>query len=103
MNKTLFVGNIPYGALESELAAHFSQIGTVEHVNFVIDWRRGRFQGYGFVRMSAADADRAVAQLDGRKFQDRVLKITEARGSHRTELERCNSAQNARPSVARIA
>lgn len=78
MLKSIFVGNIPYGALESEIAEHFERIGPVNKVHFIMDWRKGRFRGFGFVTMAAKDADRALQELQRVKFQDRLLKLSDA-------------------------
>lgn len=79
MTKTLFVGNIAYGAMEKEIAELFSKYGEVQEVKFIMDWQNGRFKGYGFVKMPTADADRAITKLDKYSFQDRRLMVSEAR------------------------
>lgn len=79
MSKSLFVGNIAYGAMEKEIREFFSQVGTVQSVRFVMDHRKGRFRGFGFVTMADSDAERAVNQLDGAEFQGRHLQVSEAR------------------------
>jgi RNA recognition motif-containing protein len=99
MQQTLFVGNIPYGALESELSAHFERIGPVHEVKFIIDWKRGRFRGYGFVTMDTADATQALEKLSGIKFQDRILALSRARparptGETDTEMKNLRKAGN---------
>jgi len=81
MTKTLFVGNIAYGAMESELTDHFTQCGPVEEVRFIIDNRRGRFRGFGFVTMAAEDADKAIDSLHRSDFQGRALIVREAQPS----------------------
>lgn len=88
MQQSIFVGNIPYGALESELAQHFSQIGEVIETKFVIDWKRGRFRGYGFVTMASSDAQRALRELQQSKFQDRLLNLSLARSANREQPAR---------------
>ena len=81
MSKSLFVGNIPYGAMEKELQALFNTCGTVTNVRFVMDYRKGRFRGFGFVTMPDKDAVVAIEKLDGAQFQGRTLKVSEARSS----------------------
>lgn len=81
MTKSLFVGNIAYGAMESELADHFSQCGYVEEVRFIIDNRRGRFRGFGFVTMPVQDAEKAIDALNRSDFQGRALIVREAQPS----------------------
>jgi len=79
MHRSLFVGNIAYGALESEIQSLFSNHGSVKDVHFVMDYKQGRFRGFGFVRMAESDADEAVSKLNGTEFQGRRLIVREAR------------------------
>lgn len=87
MSKSLFVGNIAYGAMEMEIRDLFSTCGTVQNVRFAMDHRRGRFRGFGFVIMSDKDAELAVLELDGREFQGRKLKVSIARASRDASLQ----------------
>ena len=81
MSKSLFVGNIAYGAMECEIRDLFSSCGTVQQVRFVMDHRKGRFRGFGFVTMAEKEADRAILELDGAHFQGRNLQVKEAKVS----------------------
>ncbi len=83
MSMSLFVGNIPYGAMEQEIRELFSDHGTVEDVHFVMDHRRGRFRGFGFVRMPDEEARAAIEKLHSAEFQGRPLIVSEAK--QRTE------------------
>ena len=72
---SLYVGNLPWSAQEHELQSLFSAYGNVGSVTLVND-RRGRPKGYGFVEMSGASVgvlvDRARGvSLGGRKLQVR--------------------------------
>ncbi len=78
--KNIFVGNLDFGATESSLRALFEPYGKVERVNLVTDRDTGRARGFAFVEMAdAAEADRAIAALNGRDFGGRALTINEAR------------------------
>ncbi len=81
MSLSLIVGNIPYGAREQELREHFETVTPVEDVHFVLDWRKGRFRGFGFVQLAEEDMEKARQALDGQPFQGRCLKISQARKS----------------------
>ena len=49
-------------------------------MNLVTDRDTGRAKGFGFVEMSVnADADRAIAELNGRELDGRALNVNEAR------------------------
>ena len=78
--KNIFVGNLNFGATEEAVRSLFEAYGTVDRVNIVTDRDTGRARGFGFVEMSAnADADRAIAELNGRELDGRALNINEAR------------------------
>jgi RNA recognition motif-containing protein len=78
--KNIFVGNLNFGATEDAVRAMFEAYGTVERVSIVTDRDTGRAKGFGFVEMTAnADADRAIAELNGRELDGRALNVNEAR------------------------
>jgi len=78
--KNIFVGNLNFGATEGAVRSLFEAYGTVERVNIVTDRDTGQARGFGFVEMSAnADADRAIAELNGRELDGRALNVNEAR------------------------
>jgi cold-inducible RNA-binding protein len=78
--KNIFVGNLNFGATEEAVRSLFEAYGTVDRVNIVTDRDTGRARGFAFVEMSAnADADRAIAALNGRELNGRALNINEAR------------------------
>jgi len=81
MSTSIFVGNIAYGAMEKEIRELFSTYGTVQRVHFVMDPRKGRFRGFGFVTMPDEDAVVAIRELDGSLFHERTLKVREAEKS----------------------
>jgi cold-inducible RNA-binding protein len=77
--KNLYVGNLPHSTTESELRTVFETHGAVEKVSIVTDRETGRARGFGFVEMTnAAEADKAVAALNGTELGGRALKINEA-------------------------
>src|SRR4051794_31767593 len=68
------------GATEDALRSMFEAYGTVDRVNVVTDRDTGRAKGFGFVEMTVdADADRAVAALNGKELDGRALNVNEAR------------------------
>jgi cold-inducible RNA-binding protein len=78
--KNIFVGNLNFGATEGAVRSLFEAYGTVERVNLVTDRDSGQARGFGFVEMSVnADADRAIAELNGRELDGRTLNVNEAR------------------------
>lgn len=75
----IYVGNLPYSADEAAVRALFSQYGTVDNVRLINDRETGRFRGFGFVEMPDADAQNAIARLNGQDMDGRTLRINEAR------------------------
>jgi RNA recognition motif-containing protein len=78
--KNIFVGNLSYGTTEDAIRSMFEAFGAVEKVSLITDRDTGRAKGFGFVEMSVnADADRAIAALNGKELDGRTLNINEAR------------------------
>lgn len=77
--KTLYVGNLPYRANEAAVRELFSQYGQVQSVRLMKDKHTGKRRGFGFVEISAADADSAISELNDSEFQQRTLKVREAK------------------------
>ncbi len=78
--KNIFVGNLNFGATEAAVRSLFEAYGTVDRVNIITDRDTGQARGFGFVEMSVnADADRAIAELNGRELDGRALNVNEAR------------------------
>jgi RNA recognition motif-containing protein len=78
--KNIFVGNLDFAATDSSLRSMFEQYGTVDRVNLVTDRDTGRSRGFAFVEMSnTAEADRAIAGLNGTNLDGRALNVNEAR------------------------
>jgi len=77
--KTLYVGNLPYRANESAIRELFSEHGQVHSVRLMKDKHTGKRRGFGFVEMSASSADAAVLSLNDTEFQQRTLKVREAK------------------------
>ena len=77
--KTLYVGNLPYRANEAAVRRLFADYGYVHSVRLMKDKQTGKRRGFGFVEMSASDADNAVSSLNDAEFQQRTLKVREAK------------------------
>ena len=77
--KTLYVGNLPYRANEASVRELFSSVGQVHSVRLMKDKHTGKRRGFGFVEMAANDSDKAVEALNDTEFQQRTLKVREAK------------------------
>ena len=80
MNKKLFVGSLPWGVDDAQLAQMFSQAGTVVSAQVVKDRDTGRSRGFGFVEMSTEEeAQNAVNNLNGTDVDGRKIVVNIAR------------------------
>ena len=78
--KKIFVGNLDFKATEDQIRSLFEQHGAVERVSLMTDRDTGRSRGFAFVEMTdAAEAERAIAALNGFNFGGRALNVNEAR------------------------
>ena len=78
--KNIFVGNLDFGATESSVRSMFEPYGSVDRVHLVTDRDTGRSRGFAFVEMTdTAQADQAIAALNGAECDGRALSVNEAR------------------------
>jgi RNA recognition motif-containing protein len=78
--KNIFVGNLDFAATEASIRTLFEAHGKVDRVSVVTDRDTGRPRGFAFVEMSdSAEADRAIAALNGSDLGGRTLNVNEAR------------------------
>lgn len=82
---TLYVGNLPYRANEDAVKVLFQRFGVVVNVRLMKDRQTGRRRGFGFVEVSAQDATRMIHKLNDFNFQDRTLKVREAKDRQNSE------------------
>ncbi len=81
--KKIYVGNLSFSATEADLRELFSTVGTVHSVAVITDRDTGRSRGFGFIEMDDSDAEKAIADLDGRELGDRALRVNEAQDRQR--------------------
>ncbi len=80
MGSKLYVGNLSYNATGSELEQLFAQHGSVQSAEVIADRDTGRSKGFGFVQMgSDAEAQTAIAALNGKEHDGRALTVNEAK------------------------
>jgi len=78
--KNIYVGNLDFGATEEEVRSLFEQHGAVDKVTLVRDRDSGQSRGFAFVEMTNdAEAEAAIAALNGANLGGRSLNINEAR------------------------
>jgi len=76
----IYAGNLSRDITEEDLRAAFEAFGQVETVNIIKDKYSGESKGFGFVEMPAkAEAEAAIADLNGKDLKGRALNVSEAR------------------------
>ena len=76
----IYVGNLGRQAVETELRALFSEFGEVKSVKIIKDNLSGEPRGFAFVEMTDDTAAKgAIKALDSKEFDNRRLKVNEAR------------------------
>ncbi len=76
----LFVGNMPYGATDADLRAHFAAVGEPSQIVIPTDRDTGRPRGFAFVEyLDRAMAEEAINRFNQQPFMGRTLSVSEAR------------------------
>lgn len=79
-NSKLHVGNLPYTVDDGALQHNFAAFGAVQSAKVMMDRDTGRSKGFAFVEMgSDAEAQAAIAGLNGVSVQGRAITISVAR------------------------
>ena len=76
----IFVGNLSFETRDDGLRQAFSQYGTVDTAQVVMDRESGRSRGFGFVEMpNSAEAATAISALNESDLNGRPLTVNEAK------------------------
>jgi RNA recognition motif-containing protein len=76
----VYVGNLSRDVTEEDLRQAFAAFGEVATVTIIKDKFSGEPRGFGFVEMPAkAEAQSAIAGLNGKELKGRNLNVNEAR------------------------
>ncbi|XP_022057118.1 embryonic polyadenylate-binding protein 2 [Acanthochromis polyacanthus] len=93
-NRSVYVGNVDYGATADELEIHFNGCGPVNRVTILCDRFSGHPKGFAYIEFSDRDSVQSAIGLHETLFRGRVLKVmpkrtnmpgisTTDRGGHR--------------------
>lgn len=76
----IYVGNLSYDTTDEDLRVAFSAHGQVMSAQVIMDRYSGKSRGFAFVEMpNKAEADAAIAALNGKDLKGRLLNVNEAR------------------------
>jgi RNA recognition motif-containing protein len=85
----IFIGNLSYNINEGDLRQAFEAFGQVASATVIKDEQSGRSKGFGFVEMPVkAEAQSAIAALNGKAFKGRTITVNEARSQSDDRRER---------------
>jgi len=74
--RSLFVRSLPASATTESLIAHFSESFPIKHASVVTDRETKQCKGFGFITFTdAEDAERALKEFNGTKFDGKKIKI----------------------------
>ena len=80
MGNKLYVGNLPYGVRDDDLAQAFGEFGNVTSAKVMMERDTGRSKGFGFVEMgSDPEAQAAINGMNGQPMGGRNIVVNEAR------------------------
>uniref|UniRef100_A0A7S0ZAS5 RRM domain-containing protein n=1 Tax=Timspurckia oligopyrenoides TaxID=708627 RepID=A0A7S0ZAS5_9RHOD len=77
--KSVYVGNVDYGATPEELQIHFQDCGTVNRVTILCNKFTGHPKGFAYIEFSDEDAVKNATILNDSMFRGRALKVTPKR------------------------
>jgi hypothetical protein len=72
--RSIYVGNVDYGATPEELQLHFQSCGTVNRVTILTD-RTGNPKGYAYIEFLETDAVENACLLDNSELRGRHIKV----------------------------
>ena len=76
----IFIGSLSYNTTEEDLRHDFEVFGQIASATVIKDEQSGRSKGFGFVEMPfQAEAQSAIAALNGQAFKGRTLTVNKAR------------------------
>ena len=79
LSKKIYVGNLSYGATETQVRELFEQHGAVQSIAWITDRETGKFRGFAFVEMEESSANAAIKALNNQLVEGRELRVNEAK------------------------
>ncbi|KAE8633464.1 hypothetical protein XENTR_v10001890 [Xenopus tropicalis] len=77
--RSIYVGNVDYGATAEELEAHFHGCGSVNRVTILCDKYTGHPKGFAYIEFSDKESVRTSLALDESLFRGRQIKVVPKR------------------------
>ncbi|OCK93891.1 RNA-binding domain-containing protein [Cenococcum geophilum 1.58] len=77
--RSIFVGNVDYGASPEEIQAHFQSCGSINRVTILLDKFTGHPKGYAYVEFTEPSLVAQALVLNESVFRGRNLKVVPKR------------------------
>ncbi|KAG1670647.1 Polyadenylate-binding protein 2 [Nymphon striatum] len=78
-SRSVFVGNVDYGATAEELEQHFHGCGSINRVTILCDKYSGHPKGFAYVEFGDKDSTITAMALDESLFRGRQIKVVTKR------------------------
>ncbi|KAI5256775.1 RNA-binding domain-containing protein [Aureobasidium subglaciale] len=78
-SRSVFVGNVDYGASPEEIQAHFGSVGPINRVTILLDKFTGHPKGYAYVEFQEPSLVANAIVLNESVFRGRNLKVVPKR------------------------
>jgi len=73
--RSIFVGNVDYGASPEEIQAHFQTVGAINRVTILLDKFTGHPKGYAYVEFTEPTLVTQALVLNDSHFRGRAIKV----------------------------
>ncbi len=77
--RSVYVGQVDYGATPEELQEHFRSCGTINRITILVDKYTGTPKGYAYVEFADEESVSNAILLNDTMFRGRQIKVTAKR------------------------
>lgn len=77
--RSIYIGNVDYGATAQELEAHFHGCGSVNRVTILCDHFTGHPKGFAYIEFADKESVQTSLALDDSLFRGRQIKVSAKR------------------------
>ncbi|WVQ98919.1 hypothetical protein IAU59_006050 [Kwoniella sp. CBS 9459] len=77
--RSVYIGNVDYGATPEEIQAHFQACGTINRVTILCDKFTGHPKGYAYVEFAEPSIVQNALVLNDSMFRGRLISVKEKR------------------------
>ncbi|KAK6903155.1 hypothetical protein V866_008113 [Kwoniella sp. B9012] len=78
-SRSVYIGNVDYGATPEEIQAHFQACGTINRVTILCDKFTGHPKGYAYVEFAEPSIVQSAIVLNESMFRGRLITVKEKR------------------------